>query len=117
MSIMLVRLRRYKSGHVFAEIGAVPRTVGNLVAHGSAAWGWSSLAAQGVVYEPGDRGARLAEEAMVKALRLEGFEVSPADPVRPAVECVTCGTDGRRGCTGCGGTGRVWPDGGVKVLP
>ena len=112
---MKVTLRRYPTGHVFAEIGAVPRTVGNITEISrESGWGWSSLAAEGIVYVSGGVGAKLAEQEMVGALRREGFDVDPdAPPRKQAVECVTCGPYGRRGCTACHGLGRVWPEGGV----
>jgi hypothetical protein len=110
-----VTLRRYVTGHVFAEFGAVPRTIGNVTELGRlSGWSWSSTAAEGVVLIPGGAGAARAEGEMVAALRREGWTVDEAAPPRrQAVECVSCGTSGRAHCANCYGTGRHWPDGGV----
>jgi hypothetical protein len=112
---MLVTLRRYAPGTLFAEFGAIPRTIGNVseLRH-LCGFEWSSTAAQGVVLIPGREGAERAEGEMVAALRREGWTVdTAAPPRRQAVECVSCGTSGRAYCANCYGTGRHWPDGGV----
>ena len=109
-----VTLRRYRE-HIYAEFGAVPRTVGNVTPSAwISGWEWSSLESQGVVYTDGRTGRAIAEQAMIAALAREGFTVDPgAEPRQQAVACPSCGTSGQRGCQICGGTGRVWPEGGV----
>lgn len=113
----VVKLRRYDTGHIFAECGAVPRTVGNVTPCGRInGYTWSSLEAEGVVHLGGGAGLDVAEGLMVNALRAEGFDVQPtAEPTRQAIECAACDSPGRPSCTSCHGTGRVWPDGGVLL--
>lgn len=108
-----VRIHRYPdSGHAYAEWGAVPRTVGNVSPNGAKrAYEWSSLEAEGMIYTAGGLGFGRAIDAMVEALRREGFAVdTEASHCPQSLACPSCGTWGQRGCAECHGTGRVWTE-------